>query len=513
MPDRQPRYVLSRRAAEALRPLLQAGTRLDARQRQIRDAGDGGRRKPVYLECRLVPGTDPQTGDPTSSLRVFVGPGANYPPSIRINGKPAGLAVTSTDVDAEGWMDLGDAASISALWLVPQSLPASNGTYYEATNQGTQVVYAFDTTGTTATPGASPTGAPNADWPRWLHPIFVCAIHSGSLVQGVLGGADISIELGDGDYTHSGTGSAGPGIAGGFCSVEQNGLRQLQLYDFRTGARVHPTSGGMGEYDLVLRQCDGHGEGQSPSRAIIRYMVLDELLDYLRTQWGDDFAAWLAAHAADLLDILAAQNTRDHGPFWGSGGDHTTCYGTDIADMVGSIVIDLSNRVLQGAWKVVPGAGNPFQVDGDLDVTGQISTTDLTASGDISADGNLDVAGQIACSTTVSTTELTASSDISAGGNLDVTGNAMVGGRATVTGNVGVGNDLTVGGDADITGNASIGGNATVGGDASAANLAASSDVTAGGQLSGATLKVGGTVFSPRQITLPDGTSLTVLAS
>lgn len=471
MPDHQPRYVLSQRAADALRPLIEPGAGYGSRPRQIRDAGDG-RRAPFFLECRAFVGADAVTGDPVRVIRAYIGPNGAYPPSIRINGRAAPLANIAGNVPADGWLELGPIQSIAAVWLVPDALPqATPQTYGDAPNWGgTSIQYRFDTTGSTTGPGVPPTRAPDANWPRWLHPLLVCTVDGTRINQGVIGGADISVEVGDADGTHSGTDTAGPGAAGGFCSVEQSGQQHLQLYDFRTGSRPDPVNG-TANFDLVLRECDGHGAGQSPSRAVLRYMVLDRLIDYLRTQIGADFAAWLAAHAADVLNILAAQDLADGGPFWLSGGDSTTCYGSDVANMARTVVLDLDNLELRGAWKAAPGAGNVFQVDGKLDVTGAA-----------------DVAGQIACNNTVSANDLSAA------------------------------NDVTAGGDLAVTGNATIGGNATISGDASAANVAATSNVTAGGDvaatggLSGASLTINGVTYTPTQITFPDGTSLTVLA-
>lgn len=435
------RYILSERAARALGALIAPGSAYGSRRRPIRDAGGGPLPARGFLECRVFPGgaTDPDTGEKVDELRVYIGPGGNYPPSLRINGKPAPLSINAGDVDADGWLPLGAADSIAAVWLVPSALPVttSPATYENAPNQAYTISYAFDILGTTAQPGTQPTGVPDGNWPRWLRPLFVAAVDGGDVRQGIMHGAEITVEVGDADGTHSGGSNPGPGAAGGFCSIEQGDLQQLQLFGFTEPNLVDPTSAAISAagIDLVVRDAGYTGQqAGSISRARVRYIQLYQLLETLRTIWGNDFDAWFLAHLAEILAHMADYVADNQGPFWLTGGSEDTNYGTGIGDENGALVIDLANSELEGDWAT----------GGDLDVGGAAGAAagNLTVKGNVDCDGSVTVQG---------------SGDFVAG--LDTLGDLAATGNATIGGNV------TIGGDAAVSGSLAVGGTLKLGGD------------------------------------------------
>ena len=408
-----PRYILSERAASALRALIAPGSTYSSRRRPIRDAGGGPLPPRGFLECRVFKGgaTDPQSGETVDELRVYIGPGGNYPPSLRINGKPAPLAINAGDVDADGWLPLGAADSITAVWLVPSALPVttSPATYENAPNQAYTISYGFDVLGTTAQPGTQPTGVPDGNWPRWLRPLFVAAVDGGDVRQGIMHGAEITVEVGDADGTHSGSSNPGPGAAGGFCSIEQGDLQQLQLFGFTEPNLVDPTSAAISAagIDLVVRDAGYTGQqAGSISRARVRYIQLYQLLETLRTIWGNDFNAWFLAHLAEIMAHMADYVTDNQGPFWLTGGSEDTNNGTGIGDENGNLVIDLANSELEGAWAT----------GGELDVGGAAGAAagagKLRVRGDAQFDGAVRIGGVLWLNA-----QLNLDGDISVGGN------------------------------------------------------------------------------------------------
>ena len=481
-----PRYILSERAASALRELIAPGSAYGSRPRPIRDVGGGDNRRPLFLECRIFPkgATDPGTGEPVDALRVFVGPSGNYPTSIRINGRAALLSYTAGDLDAEGWLQLGDASTIAAVWLVPTELPgAQPKTYAEATNWGNAVGYSFDTTGNMANPGAAPSGAPGNNWPRWMHPLCLCGIVNGKVLQGIIGGADVSVEVGDADGTHSGSTTPGPGVAGGFCSIEQNDQKQLQLHGFNAPNLVDPTVAMVeaAGIDLVIRQAVYQGQqSQSLQMGRVRYMALYELIDVLRMITGDDWWSTFQNQLPAIMGVMGNYADANQGPFWRSGGDASTCYGEDIADATGTVVIDLDGKELQGDWIAKPANNGRFQVDGRLDVTAGVDVAnDVTAQG-FGNFGQLDV-----------------NSDAVVGGDLavtgDISGTQITGSKVSSNDSVDAATDVTAGGNVTATGDVSAGGDVAAGG-----------DVSATGELSGGSLKVNGTTYTQQTITYLD---------
>ena len=373
---------------------------------------------------------------------VYMGPDGGAA-SVRVNGETAAIAYTAANLGVDGWLKVGSSEGVVAVWLVPTSLPYSSGmqTYYDATTGA--VGYSFDLTGTRGAPGAQPANVPNNDWPRWMHPIEIAWLDEDgeTLVQGVTGGMDVSIEVGDADGTHSGYSTPGPGVAGGFCSVEQNDKKQTQLYGFQNPNLVTPTSAMVqaAGIDLVIRQAAYSGQGAaSITMARVRYMQLYELLDVLRTIVGDDWWTTFQNQLPAIMDLLDDYSEQNNGPFWRSGGDSGTCYGEDIADSNGTKVIDLDACELIGAWIVRTGAGS-FTVDGDLDTTGSASVgADLSVAGTASVNGSLSAGNDI-----TSGGDVLATGKIS-GSSLEVNGDTYVPQQITYLDGNGVAQTITV---------------------------------------------------------------------
>ena len=68
------------------------------------------------------------------------------------------------------------------------------------------------------------------------------------------------------------------------------------------------------------------------------------------------------------VDVLSSQISGLSGNYWESGGDSSTCYGSDIADSFGNSVIDLDRCELVANWTT---HGN-HSITGDLSVGGSI---------------------------------------------------------------------------------------------------------------------------------------------
>ncbi len=470
--------VLTDKTAAALVRLLRERPALPPRRVRIAHGGDDGG-APIFLECRTFGGQDASTGDPILVLRVYIGRSGNYPASIRINGKPAPLDISPSDVDSAGWLELGPVEDISAVWLVPDALPQrSPQTYEDAANWGSVAIrFRFDVDGTVSSPGSTPARAPDANWPRWLHPLFVCRVDGGKITQGVIGGADISIEVGDADGTHNGYGAAQNGVSGqpgGFCSIEQAG--RLQLYRFANPILITPETLDAGGTMLVIRQGPSPS-GAAPARVV--YADWQAIRQYLVQQYGFDMDAWLAQNLDALATAIAnSLSNGDRDSWWRQGDGTDTCYGIAIGDSSKDAVIQLDNRKLLDNW----GTTGDFQVDGDFDVTGD---ADIAGAVDAMGFGNFGAG-------------LTTMGDLDVDGRATIDGNLTVGGDISATGDVSAAvanvSELNTSSDANVGGNLATTGDATVGG-----------DISATGELSGATLKVGGNIYAPVQITYTDG--------
>lgn len=497
------KYVLGERAAAALRPIIANGADYDSRPRRIANDSSAAPGGPYFLECRIFEDgpADEETGERTKALRMYLGPQGDYPASLRINGKPAPLSLQQAKIRADGWYELGNPESIEAVWLVPVAIPGEGGNYYNAANQSYSVLYTPDTTGTSQAPGVAPGNAPNNDWPRWLRPLLIATVSGSVRVgQGLMNGAEITIEVGDADGTHSGAATPGPGVAGGYCSIEQNGLQQLQLFHFSDtdmNLVVDEAAALAAGIDLVVRKAGYVGQqGLSIDKARVMYVQLSQLIELLRTFTGEDIPTWLASHMSEVAVLFRNYVESNDGPFWLSGGNASTCYGSDIADQNHDLAIDIDSRELKGAWGTE--ADKTFSVGGSLDVAG--SVTAPNGSGNFG--GTLETAS-----------DLTVGASASVGGNLTVTGDANVAvltasqinsnSDANIATNASVGADLTVGGDVSVTGDITAD-------TANAQTVSATNIDTA--TLDTATLKIGGDNYVPTQIVLANGQTLTVLA-
>lgn len=117
MTDPSPRYVLSQRAADALRPIIQTGAAFGSRVRQIRDINEESKSLPFRIELRTMSnglhavapfaygGRD--VGIIVNQL-VSVGPQ---------NIKPADNVPTIT-IKSESWLDFGVLSTVTSFWLV-----------------------------------------------------------------------------------------------------------------------------------------------------------------------------------------------------------------------------------------------------------------------------------------------------------------------------------------------------------------------------------------------------------
>ncbi len=58
------------------------------------------------------------------------------------------------------------------------------------------------------------------------------------------------------------------------------------------------------------------------------------------------------------------------GDYWESGGNHNTCYGSDIGDSNGNMMISLDGAYLNGVWSTMNDftTGNDHIVNRDLNV-------------------------------------------------------------------------------------------------------------------------------------------------
>lgn len=125
MADNAPRYVLSQRAADALKPILQAGATFGSRPRPIRDVGEGGA-APMIYDCRFTGAAalDPDTETASRPAEIYLGNqsdadwlGVRW--TIRQGGYP--IPLTSgrpPSGTAPGWYSLGDlTAATPAVWL------------------------------------------------------------------------------------------------------------------------------------------------------------------------------------------------------------------------------------------------------------------------------------------------------------------------------------------------------------------------------------------------------------
>lgn len=124
MADNSPRYVLSQRAADALKPILQAGAAFGSRPRPIRDVGATGA-APMIYDCRYTGAAvvDPDTETASRPVEIYLGDQSSATWSgtrwtIRQGGYAIALLDRIPGGSAPGWYRLGDlSAATPAVWL------------------------------------------------------------------------------------------------------------------------------------------------------------------------------------------------------------------------------------------------------------------------------------------------------------------------------------------------------------------------------------------------------------
>ena len=476
-----PRYVLSERAANALRALIAPGSVYGARPRIAHDPG--ATPAPALLAVRRVrqwqePAAGEEEGEWVERLQIYLGPaGEPAATCIRINGRAAPIDVPIQPAD--GWLDLGAAAAVQAVWLLPYIyLPSSPADYYGATNwpaASAQVRFEIAAGGTPQQPPAPThpppaTGSARAD--RYLEPILVWTQDG----QVQWGGATLSTEVADADGTHD-------GVNAGFCSIEQLQGGRLQLYGFNSPTWTTAQDLDVADGGFLIREGPTPQSG-GPARLV--YASWQELREYLRQYCGFDLLEWLSdpGNLDTLIGILSdAMNAA--GLYWPQGGSYTTCYGSYIGDYSKTAVIYQDGRTLMGVWKT----------DSNFSVGDQSHAANLTVNGDATVAGAASVSGAA-----------------TVGGSADVTGNLAVHGiQSTFSGSVDVGMSLTAsaisassgitGGTVGATGNMTAGGNLGVAG---AASVGSNLDVA--GKISSTTaeIKIGSDDYIPWQFTYLD---------
>ena len=385
-----PRYVLSARAAAALRELIAPGGAYGSRRRPAHNAQSVDLRELFRVRRVVERGEDPETHEPTEEthLLIYLVSAAAVSLAVRINGRATDADLSGLTL-ADGWADLGDEAGIGGIWIQP-ALPASATatTADLATNWSSDRVRVEIVTTSSTDPPPAPTGTPTGlDADRYLHPVPIWAQLAGVGYQLHVGVVESSIEIGDDDGTHSGAPTtSGYPAAGGFRSVVQEGRRALGLADFRAPSLLAPEAATAdGGPQIVLRIPGSIG---SAACARVGYVVFAEIVAMLRQSVGDDLLAWLAdpGNLDALAAILADEFDADK-LWWPRGGDETVCYGSAIGDAAGRTkVIDLNGKILVGPWKT----------DDDFSVGDNANAADLTVNGDASVTGDLTVTGKAA---------------------------------------------------------------------------------------------------------------------
>ena len=475
-----PRYVLSERAANALRALIAPGSVYGARPRIAHDPG--ATPAPALLAVRRVrqwqePAAGEEEGEWVERLQIYLGPaGEPAATCIRINGRAAPLDWSGTLTD--GWLDLGPSAGVQAVWLLPYiANPANPDDFAGATNQPppVQVRLELAARGTPSQPPKPTTPGPatgTALLQRFLKPILVWTPDA----QVQWGGATIAAEVADADGTHD-------GVHEGFCSIEQLQGGRLQLYGFNSPTWTTAQDLDVADGGFLIREGPTPQSG-GPARLV--YASWQELREYLKQYCGFDLLEWLSdpGNLDTLIGILSdAMNAA--GLYWPQGGSYTTCYGSYIGDYSKTAVIYQDGKTLMGAWKT----------DSNFSVGDQSHAANLTVNGDATVAGAASVSGAA-----------------TVGGSADVTGNLAVHGiQSTFSGSVDVGMSLTAsaisassgitGGTVGATGNMTAGGNLGVAG---AASVGSNLDVA--GKISSTTaeIKIGSDDYIPWQFTYLD---------
>lgn len=107
----------------------------------------------------------------------------------------------------------------------------------------------------------------------------------------------------------------------------------------------------------------------------VSYYDLKDLLDKI-----DDEAEARADEDSSLSARIDALEQGTSGPYWKSGDGVTTCYGSDIGNSSGHVVVRLDGKALVGDWGVYSTAGSGaqggnFTVENDLSVGQDLGVT------------------------------------------------------------------------------------------------------------------------------------------
>lgn len=241
-----PRYVLSERAANALRALIAPGSAYGARPRPVRTAAADAR--PCLFDLR----------DDGTALQVFVGDdlvGANC--AVRVNGLSVAFADPGTIVD--GWWPLARSTAVWIEFAAPagasdpeQNWPPEGATPPRAPLVATLVARNLAEDASPSWPGDRAYHRVLL-WYRqlgtggsWWNP------RNGPWVRA--GGVDITVDIADGDLVGS----------GGVGSLAHNEHGRVGLVGFRSAARrAWPTLAELAdaEYSIIVRLKTSAGAG------------------------------------------------------------------------------------------------------------------------------------------------------------------------------------------------------------------------------------------------------------
>lgn len=161
MADNSPRYVLSQRAADALKPILQAGATFGSRPRPIRDVAASGA-APMIYDCRYAGAAalDPDTETASRPLEIYLGDQSSATWSgTRWTIRQGGYAIVLSgnylpSGTAPGWCRLGAlTAATPAVWLCV----SSNG--FGGAGAVAEIVVAANTPPTLLSDGRTPCNA------------------------------------------------------------------------------------------------------------------------------------------------------------------------------------------------------------------------------------------------------------------------------------------------------------------------------------------------------------------
>lgn len=160
MADSSPRYVLSQRAADALKPILQAGAAFGSRPRPIRDVGEGGA-QPMIYDCRYAGAADvdPDTETASRPAEIYLGNqssatwrGTRW--TIQQGGYTIVLQALNQSGSAPGWYRLDNlTAATPAIWLCASSND------YNGAGAIAEIVVAANTPPTLLSDGQTPCNA------------------------------------------------------------------------------------------------------------------------------------------------------------------------------------------------------------------------------------------------------------------------------------------------------------------------------------------------------------------